>query len=1294
MVQIKKKAVCILGMHRSGTSVITRAINLLGVHIGKAEDLMPAGKDNPEGYWENVNIVTIQEKLLEFLGHSWHSAGMLPEEWWKLPGVESFKQQLINEVRFNFMNADVWMWKDPRTCVLLPIWQNIFEELGIEMNFVVVVRNPIDVGSSLKKRDQLSCKAAMDLWSYYSISMFKSLASTPSNVVFIHYDLFIDNWKDALIEVSKEFDISCPYSEEEFTRLMSSVIKPTLRHSKTEINTLNEDISIPLYTKKIYELYFEMKKKGFTEKCKREIDALYAEYSNKVASQLLQIYWENNKIGFTEDSSVQISLQCDLHMHTYTTELPAAMTCLRIDPIDACAFIEIKSVSIIAIADSETVTVYDSSEDQFGAVANASDLKIFNQNNNLVCLSLGEDPHFEIEGLSFPENTSKAAISIEMRTSSPLSPDVIGIIEQQANQIDSLKTETVENKRIYMKNQESITRLQKAVQDKQNRIVQLRDTIFLQNAETKVSLEQMNLLNSTLANKNNEIMNLQSALSMKERELAHMRHSYSWRLASRLGKLKRIVEMVENVFYMVFHVPRKLKLQPLNDIVSCSDGSFRWQATGEDPQFHLEGRFPVGWVRIAWSAKADGEAVMKLYPETLDGVSESTSIMLGRMNHSAQARGVLFFLDPETSSLRLDPGDEQMRFNFSEIKMYKATRLHVVVEAFNRFRKVNKLNFRASMLLFKKVFHVYQKSGLQGVWRRIKSEISPSKAAEAMDYSVWIEKNRLTADMEAELKDVSASFTYKPMISVVVPVYNVEEAWLRKCLDSVLDQIYDNWELCIADDASTLTHIRKVLTEYAAMDSRIKVIFREKNGHISETSNSALEIANGEFIALLDHDDEITKDAFVEVVRLLNNHPDADMIYSDEDKISPDGIRHSPFFKPDWSPETFMSQMYTCHMGVYRTSLIREIGGFRRGFEGSQDYDLVLRFTEKTNRIYHIPKILYHWRSIPQSTASGGAAKGYTNDAGYRALQEALERRHIQGWVEPDPDVSNLYVVHHRLTTRPLISIIIPTRNMTAILETCITSIFAQTSYDHFEIIIVDNGSDDPATLALLQKWSATEPSRFRVERIDIPFNYSRLNNLAVEKANGELILLLNNDIEVISSCWLEEMAAQAIRNEIGAVGACLLYPDNTIQHAGVVLGIGGVAGHSHKYFSEKEYGYYSRLRMVTNYSAVTAACLMIRKEVYLSVEGLDENLEVAFNDVDFCLRVGDIGLRNVWLPQVKLYHHESKSRGQENTPAKIARFNREIEYVQNRWGERLKLDPYYNPNLTLEHEDFRLSIE
>jgi O-antigen biosynthesis protein len=554
-------------------------------------------------------------------------------------------------------------------------------------------------------------------------------------------------------------------------------------------------------------------------------------------------------------------------------------------------------------------------------------------------------------------------------------------------------------------------------------------------------------------------------------------------------------------------------------------------------------------------------------------------------------------------------------------------------------------------------------------------------------YGQWLASNKLTSKQHKNMD-------YTPCISVLIPVYNTEEQFLRRCIESVIDQVYPNWELCIADDASTLPHVRELLTGYTKKDPRIRVVFREKNGHISAASNDALQIADGEYIALLDHDDELPVHALYENVLLLNEHPDADMVYSDEDKITESGIRHMPFFKPDWSPDTLLSQMYTGHLGVYRTELIRQIGGFRIGFEGSQDYDLALRVSEQTEKIYHIPKILYHWRTVPGSTAKTSESKQYAYNAAKKALQESLNRRGERGVAEFIPGFRGQYRVRYPIQEKPKISIIIPTKDNSAVVEKCLFSIFTRTVYPSFEVVIIDNGSTEQGMSDLVIRWSASEGNRFKAVFSAAAFNFSRLINEGVHHASGEILMFLNDDTEVISPEWLGDMAGYARRETIGAVGPVLLYPDNTIQHAGVILGIGGVAGHSHKYEPGDSPGYFGRLKISANYAAVTGACMMVMKERYLEVGGFDEELAVAYNDVDFCLRLMQQGYNNVVLSDVRLYHIESQSRGKDTeTDEKWERLKHDTTIMRERWSDYIANDPFYNPNLTKKSEDFSLSI-
>ena len=558
-------------------------------------------------------------------------------------------------------------------------------------------------------------------------------------------------------------------------------------------------------------------------------------------------------------------------------------------------------------------------------------------------------------------------------------------------------------------------------------------------------------------------------------------------------------------------------------------------------------------------------------------------------------------------------------------------------------------------------------------------------------YQAWLTRNEPNGVAAERLwREQLRQLRARPLISVLTPTYNTPVGLLREAVESVRAQVYPNWELCVADDASTDPDVLKVLAEYVNTDPRIKVVLRPENGHISAASNSALQLVQGEWMVLFDHDDLLRPNALLAIAQEINAHPDVQLIYSDEDKI--DGsVRSAPYFKPEYSPELLLAQNYFNHLTAHRTENVRRVGGWRLGFEGSQDYDLNLRILEhiRPGQVRHIPEVLYHWRIVEGSTALATGEKSYALDAGLHAVQEHLQRVHPGAEAEALVSVP-FYRVRPRLPTpAPSVSLIIPTRDKPDILNLAVRSILERSTYSDYEIIIVDNGSSEPATFELLDELATDD--RVRVLSYSGRFNYPALNNYAARLARGEILGLVNNDIEVISPDWIEEMASWAIQDEIGCVGAKLLYPDMSVQHAGVVVGVGGVAGHGHKHARRTDPGYFGRLQVHSNVSAVTAACLLVRRKVFEEVRGLDEGLAIAFNDVDFCLRVREAGYRNLFTPFAELVHHESKSRGTEDTPDKVRRFTAEVEFMLDRWGEMLTDDPFYSPNLSYETDDFAL---
>ncbi|MDR9401950.1 MAG: glycosyltransferase family 2 protein [Halothece sp. Uz-M2-17] len=548
-------------------------------------------------------------------------------------------------------------------------------------------------------------------------------------------------------------------------------------------------------------------------------------------------------------------------------------------------------------------------------------------------------------------------------------------------------------------------------------------------------------------------------------------------------------------------------------------------------------------------------------------------------------------------------------------------------------------------------------------------------------YQKWINCHYpRPADLKNMAK-IAKVFSYQPKLTIIIPVWEGRQSFLGQALGSVFNQAYFNWELYIATSDDNQFELSQFIPQ--TTDS-LQVIHATRK---EDSFNQCINQAQGEFLIFLEPDDLLAPHALFEIALLLNEYPNADFIYSDEDKIQEEGKHIQPFFKPDWSPESFLSRMYTGHLGAYRCSQVKAIAGFRSGYKGSECYDLVLRLTELTNEVFHIPKILYHRRVHGQEVCNLLGTND-TNQATENALNDALSRRGKLG----KAIVNHLgnFIIRYQLIKEDLVTIIIPTKNLGSTLDNCLTSIFNNTTYQKYEVLLIDNGSTEQEAIEVIKKWKTKEPKRFFCEILDLPFNFSRLNNLAAQKANGEYLVFLNNDTEVITPEWIEAMLEYAQQSSIGAVGVRLLYPDNTIQHAGLIS-IRGVAGHGHRYYPGDAGGYFNQIQTVNNYLAVTAACLMCRRKSFEEVGGFEESLAVAFNDVDLCLKLFAKGYRNVYLPHVTLYHYESKSRADDSHPEQRQRFEKEFKYMRNQWKYLLDNDPYYNPNLNQEQEDFSL---
>lgn len=584
-----------------------------------------------------------------------------------------------------------------------------------------------------------------------------------------------------------------------------------------------------------------------------------------------------------------------------------------------------------------------------------------------------------------------------------------------------------------------------------------------------------------------------------------------------------------------------------------------------------------------------------------------------------------------------------------------------------------------------------KEKGWRVTWIEMKRYMVMGTAAEPENlYQIWIEKNEPTKEELQEQKNTK--FKINPKISIIIPMYNTPVNFFEELVDNLIGQTYSNWELCLADGSP---EENKELEKIYKKDERIKYKFIDENKGIAGNTNEALSLVTGDFVALLDHDDLLPLFSLYEIVKCINENPDAEFIYTDEDKFEKlGGKRYDPYFKSDFAPDTLRANNFICHFSVFKKELMDKLGGFRSEYDGAQDYDILLRMSEETNKIVHIPKILYHWRVHALSTAkAGGTAKPYAYEAGIKAIQDHINRLGLKGTVEQGNTLGT-YKINYEVIGNPKVSIIIPNKDYINTLKVCLNSLKKLTTYENYEIIVVENNSEESETFEYYKKIDGKD----KIKVVYFPekeFNYSKIINFGVKNSTGDYIIQLNNDTELMTPNWIQEMLGFAQREDVGAVGVELFYPDNTIQHAGIIIGIGGVAGHVFKNLPKGIHGYFSKDAMIQNLSAVTAACIMTPKSIYDDVDYMDEKFKVAFNDVDFCLKIREKGKLIVYNPFVQFKHYESKSRGFEDTPEKKERFQAEIDRFHDKWQSVLdKGDPYYNINLRLDNDQCAIRTE
>ena len=1357
----KKQVVVVLGMHRSGTSAITRALEAMGVGLG--DHLMPPAEGNNEkGFFEDVEINAINIELLKAFGDDWRSLAPIAAADLGSAKVEALRLRAMSVLRDRFEGNQIFGFKDPRTCRLLPFWQPLFADLGLEQTYVIALRNPLSVAKSLEHRDRMDFEKSCYLWLVHMLPCVRLTQGMPRVVV--DYDQLIKTPAPEIRRMAQALGLQEQLDEASIHAFETQFVDEKLRHSAFEPEDSAADPRVPPAVRDLFLGLSKVARQGGSLEAPESqamvrslaerfdnlprVFAFSGDQGEKIAELQGLVDNKDVHIGHIEREIARIRLVSDaevarlggvvhdkdVHIGNIEAALAAARAsseqlahALAAAQADADQLRQQVSDKDVHIGNVEAAFADVSAElgRVGGELAQATaELARWQQESERL-LQAVHDKDVHIENLTAMTRRLQAQSAMLGHRAARHRRSVAGVAGKPVRALKDLAWRVGAPRRV------DLIPLAQLARTKQGwRADGTEPEFLLEPGRAWSGLKGWHTLELEATMPEATTMRLTFDVGVKGRESLDIEVPQGTRAPSRIHvfvpedcvavrlqpcdkpmafelsgcRLKALsqapaVSTQSDVYERLGGRGGNAgRLVPVSGVTPL-DADYAWMATDRDPHFNVTGlqKLRPGWYMVEVLIKSEVNAgAAKFYMDYGSGFSEAATALLP-FRSGVVAKRLLRF-DPVPTQIRFDPMERKARFS--------VTKLHFapVWSWFARDRMLKRLqnhddefrgSARADMLRRLKAQSKALAKPLDELLLDRYGATFTSTGEAAMSYGEWIEKIEIPSLPDAvALKYMLQDIEPKPKISVVVPTYNPAVGHLRACLESVLAQSYENWELCIADDASTQPHVREILREYTARDARIKVCYRTENGHISRASNSALELATGEFVALLDHDDKLAEHALLFMADAIHRNPGVQVLYSDEDKLDENGDRVDPHFKSGWNPDLFYAQNYVSHLGVYRRSLLQTIGGFRPGVEGSQDQDLLLRCLPhlKDTDVVHVPRVLYHWRTVEGSTAQNPAQKSYTTQAGIRALRDHFTSVGVAGiGIEPAA-LPNTYRLRWPLPSpAPLASLIIPTRDRRALTEVAVRSILQKTTYPNFEILLVDNGSVEAETLEFFEKIQR-EDARVRVLRYDHPFNYSAINNFAERHARGDVIGLVNNDVEVVSPDWLTEMVSHACRPEIGCVGAKLYYTNDTIQHGGVILGLGGVAGHSHKTAPRHSAGYFGRLKLVQSLSAVTGACLIVRRDVYREVGGLDEeNLAIAFNDVDFCLRVQAAGYRNLWTPYAELYHHESISRGLEDTPEKVARFQGEVRFMMTKWGDSLQRDRYYNRNLTYQKEDFSI---
>ena len=1226
-----RKVILVLGMHRSGTSAVTRCLNLLGAEIGSK--LLPPAADNRSGFWEHADVMAIHEELLKDLGRVWHDARPLPEGWFLSPAARKARDKLARLIAGDFHGSALWAVKDPRLCRFVPLWREVLLESGFEAAALLVVRHPAEVARSLNIREGLRSETTYLNWLEHFADAETATRGMPRAL--LSYDGLLTDWRDVFAKAGRAMRVKWPVPIEEAHRAIDAFLDRAKRHhvfSKGSCPT-------PEVLDRLYGLCrgFDPDAHGW-----KEISGLVDGYRLMAPPFLdrMENLFEERRASENKTLLIERVMGTALDEIEKVTRAARSIPGLQVPDVDHAAL------------------YYRSPTQEF--------------TGQRVCI---RQHRWAVEG----EETFRFELAPDVDIASVrFDPSC----KAGAFNIDWLKVNDV-----------IVTDLWARVRNINQRALDRHDGAGI--AFTSDDCDPWIEFDLSDLGVKGEPWTIEvqcrarPAEDLPDASMASMADGPHQDIRT-LG--------TKSVSELTVRQPARPDLLLRVDALEARGSQLESElSASRGRETRLRQRvdaLQAHDAQLESELVASRERASQVQRETFCVIAKS--LELSNQLEDARIRNA----DLEARCAEKEELGCSLRNELAEIKASTLWRALVGVRSILLCLPANvRLTLRLGMRTAWWVLTPWRTPARLRFFRERRAATRHPSALSANPEAISVKAVAEEADGPGQKPAPSAraGYTYSPpntepaaigkallglsrhsLFSVIVPVYNTDPGLLRRMIASVEAQWYSHWELVLVDDRSTSPAVREVLS--GLIDPRIVVVQIAENRGISGATNEGIVRATGDFIVFLDHDDELTVDCLYELA-LRIDRDDPDYLYSDEDKLDADGNFVDPFFKPDWSPDTMMSTMFTCHVSCVRRSLALELGGLRSEYDGSQDWDFVLRVSERARRIAHIAKVLYHWRITPDSCASNLQAKPYAIDAGKRAREDALRRRGQSGELVPVRELPGYYRTRYRMQGQPLISILIPSKNNGAVLKACIDSIFERTTYRPFEIVVINNGSTDEPTLDYLSGLRRREC--VHVLDYNVPFNYSEINNAGVRFSRGELLVFLNDDTEVLSADWLEYMGGYAQLPHVGAVGAKLLYPGGrNVQHSGVLNLTNGPC-HAFAKVDARAPGYFARNMLEHDWIAVTGACLMIERKKFEATGGFDEDLAVAYNDVALCLGLAEHGFYHVVCPGVELIHHESFSRGKDGLDrARMARGDRERTIMFGKHPGFYDRDPFHNPNL------------